>query len=336
MTISRINNNLQSSEKIRQLNEMILELNGMIQQAKFDKHEISAIYADGITDRKYLRDVELGHTLGTYSGWTHYRAEVGYSIWKFSPTNYAYDENNQLYLDNMIIENKGSASAESSQAFDYVLLYDSDLSGDGGYLNHTPEASSEQGTSFATLEESGDYLYLGMSSAKFSGIKFEWQTRGSNLNLVIEYYNGASGDGWQPLSANLNDLEDDTSNFESDGAITWNAPGDWETYAVANTTCYWIRISTSTTPVSVADAYLIIPNNSVVGLLALSSNEIIDETWKWCTYGSSIYVTLRNAGASAHEGDYYITSVSTEAYKQNFFCFNHVLKLDHKDSTYTL
>ena len=160
--------------------------------------------------------------------------------------------------------------------------------------------------------------------------KFEWQTRGSNYTLKLEYYNGA----WTELTANTNDLDDDTSNFQSDGKISWTIPDDWSTVAVNSITKYWIRISTTTDPVTTAEAYYIIPGDSVIGLLALSSTEISNEEWKWCSYTTAIYVTIRNTGNTAYEGNYYIASASSTTNKQNFFCWNHQYLLDHQDSTY--
>ena len=114
MVIKRISTNLSTSEKIRQLNEQIIELNGKIEQAKFDKVELDAVFTRGnVTDRKFLRNQTLGNTLGTYTGWTVLVSETGYSIWKFTPTNYAYNALNQLYLDNALLTNEGEATSES-------------------------------------------------------------------------------------------------------------------------------------------------------------------------------------------------------------------------------
>ena len=74
--------------------------------------------------------------------------------------------------------------------------------------------------------------------------------------------------------------------------ITFDIPSDWVTNAVNGQTKYWIRIETSTVPVTNAEAYYIIPANNVPGLLAMSSSEVQNEDWKWCSYGSSIYVTI--------------------------------------------
>lgn len=325
MSISRISTNLSINEKIRQLNEMILELNGKIDSGKFDKNELDSIYSDSAFDRKYLRNVALGNTTGTYSNWTHVKAETGYSIWKISPTNYQYDSTNNLYFDGASLNNKGSANSETATSFDKVYVLTGSM-----YTDNTTESATETGTEFTLLEDTTDYLYVG-SDATFSGIKFEFETRGSNNTLVIEYYNGSS---WTALSANTDNLLDDTSNFESDGLISYTTPDTWTTTTINSINKYWIRISTSTTPVTVAKAYYIIPGDSVVGLLALSSDEIINGDWAWCSYSGAVYVTIRNSGSTTYEGDYYITSSSSTNNLKNFFIYNHEYTADYYDSTY--
>jgi hypothetical protein len=74
---------------------------------------------------------------------------------------------------------------------------------------------------------------------------------------------------------------------------------------------------------------MVYPANSVVSLLELSSSEVLNEDWAWCTYGSSVYVTIKNAGTSAYEGNSFITSASTAINKQNYFISNHEFKADY-------
>ena len=329
MSIYKINNNLPTTQKISTLSDMILELEGLIKQAKFDKNELDQIYNDvsGLT-RQFLRNQDLGHTLLTYTNWTNYHSETGYDIWKISPTTYSYNANNQFYLDDKIIENRGEATSEALTTFDCVYLYTTT------YTDNTTEAGTEDGTEFSLMSATTNYLYIG-SSSTFTGIDFEFQTRGANYTLVIEYYNDESGgDGWTTLTANLNTLEDNTSGFESNGNINWSALTDWALTTVNSQSKYWIRISTSTTPTTTAKAYLISPYNSVISLLSLSSSQILNEEWAWCSYGSAIYVTLRNSGNSAYEGDYYITSSSSDTNKKNYFIYNHCISGDYLNSTY--
>jgi len=328
MDIKKVNKNLSRQDQIDDLNNMILELEGFAYQGNFDVNEISQLYSDIGIDRKYIRNVSLGNTLGNYTNWSHLQEETGYSIWKTSPTSYSYNSLNQLYFDDRLFSNKGEADSESATSFDKVFFYNGDSG--SGYTDNTTEAGTEGGTEFSLMDTANDYLYFGEAST-FAGAKFEWQTRGSNYTLVVEYWNGSA---WTTMTANDNDLDDDTSNFESNGRITWTIPDDWATTTVNNQTKYWIRISTSTTPVTVAKSYYVIPGDNVISLLALSSTEISEEDWAWCSYGSSIYVTIRNSGDSSYEGDYHITSSSSATNLKNYFIYNHIFELDHEDSTY--
>jgi len=329
--IRRINNLLPISEKIRLLNEFILELDGKIANAKFSKNELDNLYTQlagsGFNlDRKYIRNVALGNTILDYTNWINVHNESGYSIWKYAPSNYAYSALNNLYLDNIALRNLGEATSESIVAFDKVFFYDGST-----YTDHSTEAGSEDGTEFSLMDDTSDYLYVGHSTT-FKGIDFEFQTRGSGYVLALEYWNGSA---WVALSESADNLVDNTSDFIGDGAISWDIPGGWATVAVNSSTKYWIRIKTSSAPTTIAKAYLVIPTVSVVGLLKLSSEEIIAGDWAFCSYGGYVYVTLRNAGSTAYEGDYFITSSSTTVNKQNYFVYNHQILSDYLDSTYS-
>jgi len=328
MSIYKINNNLPNADKIEDLNDMTIEVNGKVSQGTFNKNEVDDLYALLPIDRKYLRNQLLGHTLATYSGFTHLKAESGYSIWKYSPTNYQYNSLNQFYFDDKLIVNKGEATSESATAFTSVFLYNGDSG--SGYTDDTAEAATEGGTAFELMDSINDYLYLGIATSTFSGAKFEFATRGSNYTLKVEYWNGA----WTQLTANTNDLDDNTSGFESDAIITWTTPNDWVTTTVNSVSSYWVRFSTTTAPVTTATCNYLIPGNSVIALLALSSTEIQNEEWAWCSYTTAVYFTIRNTGSASYEGSYFITSASTASNLQNFFIYNHEYKGDYKDSTY--
>lgn len=333
MSIYKVNNNLPKQDQIEDLNDMIEELEGYYEQGKFNKNELDQIFSLLPLNRKYnYRNTGIGNTASTYTGWSHLKAEDGYSIWKYSPTNYTYNSNNKLYLDGKLVDNKGEANSESSTVFDTVYLYNGDSG--AGYIDNTSEAGTEDGTEFNLMDSSNDYLYVGLDTT-FSGIKFEFQTRGSNYTLRVEYYDEGSGvNDWVELTSNNNDLTDNTSDFESNGNITWSIPDDWGTTTVNSVSKYWIRISTTTEPVTTSKAFYIIPADSVIGLLALSSSEIENEEWSWCSYNSSIYVTIRNSGDSAYEGDYYITSSSSNANLQNFYIYNKPITADYESSVY--
>ena len=129
-------------------------------------------------------------------------------------------------------------------------------------------------------------------------------------------------------------LVDGTQNFQSNGLVSWTIPGDWATVAINSETKYWIRFSTTTEPVGAGQAYQILPGDSVVGLLALSSVEIQEEEWKWCSFQTAIYVTIRSVGNTNYEGNFYITSSSSSTNLQNFFIHNHTFSSDYQNSSY--
>ena len=327
MSVYRTNSNQAPGIRCDQINDMVLEIQGMIAKAGFDKNELDQLFAMINQPRKFVRNDSLGHTLTTYTGWTHLKSEDGYSIWKYTPTSYVYNALNEVYVDDEKLQNKGLALTESASAFDTVFNFNGDSG--SGYTDDTTEAGTEIGTEFSLMNSVNDYLYVGLS-ATYAGIKFEFHTRGANYNLVVEYWNGSA---WTALVATTNLLDDDTHNFGSDGAISWTIPTNWATTTVNSVASkYWIRISTTTTPVTTAKAYYVIPANSVPALLSRSGTQVLNQDWAWCTYGTSIYVTIRNAGAASAEGNFFITSSSSTNNKQNFFIYNHEYSANHEKS----
>lgn len=332
MSIYRVNSNLPRLNQIEAINDMVIEVNGKVEEGKFDKNEIDIIYGLLGFDRKFLRNQTIGGTVSNYTSWSNLRTEVGYNIWKFTPTTYTYNALNNLYLDNQKLDNRGEANSESATSFDKVYLYNGDSG--SGFTDNTTEAGTEGGTVFSLMDSTTDYFYVG-NSATFTGIKIEFATRGSNYTLKVEYYDESSGtETWAELTANTNDLSDGTSKLESDGKITWTVPDDWGTNTVNSQTKYWIRISTTSSPTTTATAYVVIPGDSVIGLLAMSSTELLEEDWAWCSYTTAIYVTVRNTGDSTYEGDFFITSSSSSTNLENYFVHNHTYTADYEDSGY--
>jgi hypothetical protein len=330
--ISKINSGLPTTTKIENLNDQILEVNGRVSSAEFDVYELDQIFADTSIPRKFLRGQGIGNLTTTYTSWGHIKAESGYSIWKFTPTGYAYNDANKLYFDEKVLINKGQASSETATGFDYVYLYNAEApSGQSAYTDNTTEAGTELGTQFSLMDTTSDYLYVGLST-KFYGLALELYQRGSYYNLKVEYFNGS----WTELTSGVNGLNDRTNNFQGNGTITWvsTTVSSWATCSVNSQTKYWIRISSTQTPVTVAKAYWVVPNSSVVGMLALSSAEVLGEEWAFCTFGTSIYVTLRNIGNAAYEGNSFLTSTSTDTNKKNFFVFNHQITGDFQNVAY--
>jgi len=278
--------------------------------------------------REFKRDIGLGNTINTYTGWSHVYAEDNYSIWKYAPTNYTYSTKNKIYFDNKELTNRGSADSETALTFNKVFLYN------GAYTDNTTEAGTDAGTTFDLMAATTDYLYLGYNST-FVGVAFDLDTRGSNYTLVPQIYH--TGAGWVGLTSTVDNLSDQTSNFVSNGKISWDLAGSgsgWIKTPVNSQHMYWMRLKTTTTPVTTADANHIYPSDSVVSILSLSGDEIIAEEWAFCSYNNYVYLTIRNQGKTAYEGDYYITSASSNTNKQNFFIYNHGYTADYKDSTY--
>ncbi len=98
MSIVYINPNLPPSEKIERLNRQTLELNGSESEGQFDKHEADNIYEQLCIGRKFKRRVNIGSTISTYTNWTHYSEQTGYSIWKCVVEDFADNTLNELYF----------------------------------------------------------------------------------------------------------------------------------------------------------------------------------------------------------------------------------------------
>jgi len=94
--IYRIDTDLPTSTKIRKINDMVLELEGLVSSGKFDINEIDQLFDVVGTMRKYKRNIGLGNTTTTYTNWSHVKAESGYSIWKITPTNYQHNSVNKV------------------------------------------------------------------------------------------------------------------------------------------------------------------------------------------------------------------------------------------------
>lgn len=323
MAVERVDAGLPTTTKIEKLNDQTLELRGRAERAQFDKVELDQVFEDSGMIRRFKRNVALGNTATTFGQWAHFKSESGYSIWRIAPHDYKHHADNKVYFKDRLVESKGLATTEAAASFDKVFLFT------GTYADHTTEASSEAGTAFSLISAPSHFLYIG-STAMFSGKQYRLQTKGGGYTLKLEYYNGA----WVELTKASHALTDNTSSWVSDGTMTWTIPTDWTTNDVNGSTLYWVRVSASKAPNPTAKAFQIVPFNSVISLLALSSNELIAETWKWCSFNNSIYLTIRNAGASASEGRFYIASSSSDANKQSFFVTNNAYKADHESVSY--
>ena len=141
MTIYNTNPNLPNKDRIDDINDMVMELNGMVEQGKFDINEITQIFNDLLLSREFTRNESLGHTVATYDSCTHVINEQGFGIWRFAPTGYTYNSLNKLYFDNIVLENRGEVDSELT-TFDFVYNYDGVST---TYTDDTAEASTEEG-----------------------------------------------------------------------------------------------------------------------------------------------------------------------------------------------
>lgn len=349
MAIYKVNPNLPRADQIEAINDMIVELDGKITNGKFDQREIEVLQ-ELPRNKKYVRDIYLGNTDITYTSWTHYKALTGYSIWKYhrsedglyNALNYEANDNNEIYFDNKLLNYRGIASAVGALAFDKVFLYNGDSGSE--YIDITADVISGSGETTTILDSTNDYLYIGKTET-FAGIAFDFNVRGSGYNLLVEQWTGAA---WEQVFYIIENSggtlhqghEDFTNNFESNGYIKFYGSGGWTITSVdSSDQLYYIRISTTTTPIVTGVLNYISPYNSVETLLSMSSEQIQNEEWCWCDFfhpsnGWEIYVSIRNSGNSAYEGDYYITASSSDANKQNFFVDNHIYKRNSERLSY--
>jgi len=325
MSVDKINDGLPTTTKIESLNNQTLELDGKISESGFSINELDSIYSDLGLSRKFRILSGAGNSVETYTNWTHVKAETGYSIWSIPFTNYRHNTVNEMYYNDRKMTYKGSAGQILYTTFDKVYLYDGYT-----YTDNTTEASSEEGIAFSLMGTTSSYLYLGLSST-FNAIDLNLSGKGDNYSLKVEYYNGAS---WVQLVATTNALVDNTGNFKSNGRIEFTLPTNWGTVAVNSVTKYWVRISTTTTPVNTATALSIFPGGSVYSLLQLSTTNALNEQWSWCYFNNNVYVTIRNAGANYYEGSTYVTSSSSVTNKQNFFVYNNAYKVNYEQTSY--
>jgi hypothetical protein len=327
--ITRVDKSLPMTERIDQLNDQTMGLSGKNEKASFDVNELDSLFSGSGLSRQYVRNFSYSHNTGSsaWYNWTNLRSETGYDIWKFDASyGYKPNSNNELYIDDKVIAYKGTATAEDITSFESVFTYDG-----ASFTDQTTEAGTEAGTAFTCLSDTDGYIYVG-SDATFTGIRMLLDIKGSNYILDFEYSN--SGGGWSQLLTTEHSLIDGTSNLRRDAAITFSAPGDWATLLVNSATRYWIRISTTQDPVTEATMYAALPYNSVPTLLALSSQDVKNETWAFCDLNNVIYVTFRNTGNSSYEGNRFIQSSSSTANKQNFFRFNHTIQGNFENTNY--
>jgi len=335
MTIKRTQPNQSLKDAQDRLSDNDQELEGRIEQKAFDLNEIDQLYSDLSLNRKFKRNVELGHTSSTFANWTHLRAEGGYSIWKYPLSDFAHNTKNQMYFDDKLLTYRGEADNETITAFDKIFDYQGSLS-TPCYNDITSDMSQEGETEQEILRTTEDYLYIG-SDNKFTSITFDFHTLGSGYGLKFEYYQEGATPIWTEIASGITPVStvtDDTDNFVSGGRIYWDSIDDWIKTTVNGEEKYWIRISTLSSPVVVAKPYSILPGTSVPTLLKINTDDAINQRWCWCYYSGYVYATIPNDGDEFYLGDVFIRGNSSASAREDYFVHNHLFKVDYEDKNY--
>lgn len=328
-----VNEDTPKELRVEILNDNSFKNDGRIAQGKVDKYELDTLYSALSMTRQWQREISLGNTLPTYSDWVHFKAESQYSIWKIAVSNYQHNSNNMLYLDDKGLDYRGEATSENLTSFDKVYLYNGDSG--AGYTDNTTEAATEFGVAFNSMNSTSDYLYIGDANT-FAGFDIDLAQFGSGYTLKVEYYSGASGAPWTQLLTTTNSLVDNTSNLTGSARVTFDIPGDWGSVSLfsGDVAKKYVRVSTTTTPSTVATLYHVLPIDNVASILSMSQTQINDEEWSWCYYSGSVYVSILNTGDRNYEGNRFISSLSSTVNIQSYFIYKHEYKIDYEDSSY--
>ncbi len=313
------------SQAIDTFNQNDLKNKGKAVIAQFNKNEMDQIFDSFFSPRQWNRQIGLGNDLSTFNQWTHVKDKDGYAIWKIPVSDYHHHLQNNIYFDDIQLENRGESTSESSTSFPKVFDLD-----DTVFTDVTIESNSEFGEPFPILREATTgVLYIG-SDTPFSGLDFSFETLGLDVNLGIEYSQG--GDTWSSPQA----LVDETVNFSRSGRITFGLPSDFGQDTINAETKYWIRIKTTTDPTIIPHVYFIRPMTSVESLLSLNADQILQRQFAWVYFNHYLYVTIPNTGSIQAEGLTYIKSSSSQQNKENFFVSNHHYKADYESYTFSL
>jgi len=327
MSIENVNSNLPLRMAVDKLLSNDKWLNGQQIKSNTALDIIEQVFTDLYLERRY-KFLDLGHSLSTYINWSHIYANAGYSVWRYPCSNLLETSTkNILWLNGTVIENRGQASSETTTAFTKVFDY---VNGATPVFNDvTTEAASIGGTSFTIINDSDDELYIG-ANEPFSSMSFDFHTVGYGYNIDVEYYAGTA----TPVWTSVENLSDDTSEFTSDGRITYQLPSNWIKTDINGSNLYWIKITSINTPTRVANVYSIIPGDSVIGLLNLSAEQLSDGDWAWCAFADAIYVTIKNSGNPSYEGVNFITSTSSAINLRNYYVYNNYFQLFWEDESY--
>lgn len=332
MTIKRTQPNQSLKDAQERLSDNDQELQGGIEQGTFNLNEVDQLYSDLLLNRKFKRNIEIGHTSATFANWVHLRAEGGYSIWKYPLADFAHNVLNRLYFDDKLVVYRGEANNEAITAFDKIFDYQGSLS-TPAYNDITSDMAQEGETEQEILRTTEDYLYIG-SASKFTSATFDFHTLGSGYGLKFEYYQEGVTPAWAEIASGITPIStvtDDTDGFISGGRIYWDSIDDWIKTTINGKERFWIRVSTLSSPVVIAKPYSILPGTSVPTLLKLNTDDAINQRWNWCSYGEYIFVTIQNAGDEFYLGNIFIRGSSSASAREDYFVFSHEYKADYED-----
>ena len=94
-------------------------------------------------------------------------------------------------------------------------------------------------TAFTAASPSADDSFYIGSDNKFTFLYFNFETVGSGLTGVWEYYNGST---WSTLT-----VTDATTGFTQNGVITFSSPADWFDISISEQIAFWVRFRLTAT-----------------------------------------------------------------------------------------
>lgn len=176
MPLNLVKPNEPGSNAIRKLMENDDTCYGRADRGIYNKYELDHLYDVLGRTRRYTRELALGHTLSSYTNWTHIQTQDGMSIWRYPLTNYVHDDNNELYNDDVKLVYLASAtSVATPKSFDRVFMSNSARTAPV-FIDNTTEAGTASGTPFnllsglVTQEVVSAVTYIGASNLAYTNI----------------------------------------------------------------------------------------------------------------------------------------------------------------------
>lgn len=203
------------------------------------------------------------------------------------------------------------------------------------WVDYTAQAGTAAYEAFQFIYGTTYTGYIGHTS-KFNKIYFNNYTNGAGYTLVITYSTGSGT--WGTLT-----VTDGTSALSTSGTISFTPPGDWVTDTVNGTTStYWVKITTSTTPSTIANHHSIGPDDQDLFTVRRSSEDIpavlkVDKNgWLTVGYINSAVQTSSTitAGSYFYTPSYFYSSLVTT--RTNQIQGLYLVAASAADATYTV